>query len=40
MSKQAARAHWGPYLDQMVAGDARKERAAGVGPEPPGTERG
>ena len=40
MSKQAARAHWGPYLDQMVAEEARKERAAGAGPEPPGTERG
>ena len=40
MSKQAARAHWGPYLDQMIVEGARKERAAGLRPEPPGTERG
>ena len=40
MSKQAARAHWSPYLDQMIAEDARSQRAAGAGPEPPGTERG
>jgi hypothetical protein len=40
MSKQAARAHWGPYLDQMIAEDARSQRAAGPGPEPPGTEPG
>jgi predicted ArsR family transcriptional regulator len=40
MSKQAARAHWGPYLDQMIAEDARSQRAAGAGPEPPGTEPG
>jgi predicted ArsR family transcriptional regulator len=40
MSKQAARAHWGPYLDQMIAEQAREERAAGAGPEPAGPERG
>lgn len=40
MSKQAARAHWGPYLDQMIAEDARSQRAADAGPEPPGPERG
>jgi hypothetical protein len=38
MSKQAARAHWGPYLDQMIAEQARQGRAAGAPPEPPGTE--
>lgn len=38
MSKQAARAHWGPYLDQMIAEDAWRERTAGAAPEPPGTE--
>jgi hypothetical protein len=40
MSKQAARAHWGPYLDQMIAEQARKERAADAAPQPPGTEPG
>ena len=40
MSKQAARAHWGPYLDQMIAEQARQERTAGAPPEPPGTEPG
>jgi hypothetical protein len=40
MSKQAARAHWGPYLDQMIAEQARQQREAGAGPEAPGTERG
>jgi hypothetical protein len=28
MSKQAARAHWGPHLDQMVAGERRRSGAA------------
>lgn len=32
MSKQAARAHWGPHLDQMVARERRQARDAG--PEP------
>lgn len=40
MTKQGARAHWGPYLDQMIAEQARKEPPAGPGPEPPGTEPG
>jgi hypothetical protein len=30
MSKQAARAHWGPHLDQMVAGERRRSGAADV----------
>lgn len=40
MSKQGARAHWGPYLDQMIAEQARKEREADKAPKPPGTEPG
>jgi hypothetical protein len=35
MSKQAARAHWGPHLDQMVAEERRRRGAAVVPPEPP-----
>jgi len=35
MSKQAARAHWGPHLDQMVAGERRRPGAAVVPPEAP-----
>ena len=35
MSKQAARAHWSPHLDQMVAEERRQARAAGRPPEPP-----
>ncbi len=35
MTKQAARAHWGPYLDQMIAQERRRARAAGGPPEPP-----
>jgi hypothetical protein len=38
MTKQGARAHWGPYLDEMLAEQARKERAPGVLPELPRTE--
>jgi hypothetical protein len=40
MSKQAARAHWGPYLDQMLAEQSRHERDADAAPKPPGTEPG
>ena len=38
MSKQGARAHWGPYLDQMIAEDARAQRKAGAEPGPGRTE--
>jgi predicted ArsR family transcriptional regulator len=40
LTKQGARAHWGPYLDQLLAEEARAQRAAGAAPEPPGTEPG
>ena len=40
MTKQGARAHWGPYLDQMLAEQAGKERADGTAPGPPRTEPG
>jgi hypothetical protein len=32
MTKQAARAHWGPYLDQLIAGERRQ-----AGPGTPGS---
>jgi len=35
MTKQAARAHWGPYLDEMIAKERQRARAAGGPPEPP-----
>jgi hypothetical protein len=33
MTKQAARAHWGPYLDQMIAEERRQARVADGPPE-------
>jgi hypothetical protein len=35
MTKQAARAHWGPYLDQMIAEERRRAREAGGPPRRP-----
>jgi hypothetical protein len=35
MSKQGARAHWGPHLDQLTAAENRRPRTADVPPVPP-----
>jgi hypothetical protein len=34
MSKQGARAHWGPYLDQLIAEERRRPGAPDVPREP------
>jgi hypothetical protein len=34
MSKQGARAHWGPHLDQLIAAENRRPRTADVPPVP------
>jgi hypothetical protein len=34
ISKQAARAHWGPYLDQLIAEEGRRAVAGDVPPVP------
>jgi hypothetical protein len=36
MTKQAARAHWGPYLDQLIAQERRRPGAGGAAREPAG----
>ena len=38
MSKQGARAHWGPYLDQLVAEERRRTGAQDQPREPAGPE--
>jgi predicted ArsR family transcriptional regulator len=40
ISKQAARAHWGPYLDQLIAEERRRPGAPDVLREPGGPEPG
>jgi len=35
MSKQGARAHWGPHLDQLIAAENLGPRTADVPPVPP-----
>ena len=34
ISKQAARAHWGPYLDELIADERRRTGADDVPPVP------
>jgi hypothetical protein len=38
ISKQAARAHWGPYLDQLIAEERRRPGAPDEPREPGGPE--
>jgi hypothetical protein len=40
ISKQAARAHWGPYLDQMIAEERQAARDPGPGPQAAGPDGG